>query len=215
MSGSLAFDGAMTARVHTPLKGKKETHDHILFRHYRSNLTLFIIFQKVTNNIFRVIQRLERVEQNLPSRVVTQASMASKVTKLNMREGEVDVTGRQTTCLSHLLSLCVPLSSVCMPPRRQGQMVTVTVPVLVRPEAPSRSTTGTYRVSREEEKPGRGSRADWSTKLAVTPDNVAKNTTHIKHGHCTTSMSQFLLVSCIRWEKRGKWQKGKKDLQSL
>lgn len=82
-------------------------------------------------------------QSGLPSRVVTQASMASKVTRLNISDVEADGTGRQTMCLSHLLSFCLPRSSVCIPPRRQGQMVTVTVPVLVRPEAPSRSTTGT------------------------------------------------------------------------
>lgn len=80
---------------------------------------------------------------HLPSRVVTQASMDNKVTRLNMRDVDGDGTGRQTMCLSHLLSFCFPLSSVCIPPRRQGQMVTVTVPVFVSPEAPSRSTTGT------------------------------------------------------------------------
>lgn len=104
--------------------------------------------------------------------------MASNVTRLNMRDGKVDCTGRQTMCLSHLLSLCLPLSSVCMPPRRQGQMVTVTVPVLVRPEAMSRSTTGTYSVSKDEEKPGRGSKADWRTRLAVTPDETKQNKKH-------------------------------------
>lgn len=38
----------MTARVHTPLKGKEETHDHTLFGWYReNNLTLLLsIFQK-------------------------------------------------------------------------------------------------------------------------------------------------------------------------
>ena len=127
--------------------------------------------------IYRASETSEN-RSNLPSRVVTHASMASKVTRLKMSDVEADGTGRQTMCLSHLLSLCFPLSSVCMAPRRQGQMVTVTVPVLVRPEAPSRSTTGTYRVSKDEEKPGRGSKADWSTRLAVTPDNTAKKNTH-------------------------------------
>lgn len=80
---------------------------------------------------------------HLPSRVVTHASMDNRVTRLKMRDVDGDGSGRHTACLSHLLSFCFPLSSVCMPPRRQGQMVTVTVPVLVSPEAPSRSTTGT------------------------------------------------------------------------
>lgn len=138
---------------------------------------------------------------NLPSRVVTQASMASNVTKLKMRDGEADGAGRQTTFLSHLGSLCLPLFSVCMPPCRHGQMVTVTVPVLVKPEAPSRSTTGTQRVSREEEKPGRGSKADCSTRLAVTPDN---GTTH-QACHCITSTDHFCcnqMVSSFRMKNK-------------
>lgn len=134
----------MTARVHTQLKGKKETHDHVLFRRCRGKLTqLFNVFQRSHKQHIHSDSETSENRPDPPSRVVTQASMANRVTRLKMRDGEVEVTGRQTMCFSHLLSFCLPLSSVCMPPRRQGQMVTVTVPVLVRPEAPSRSTTGT------------------------------------------------------------------------
>lgn len=107
--------------------------------------------------------------QVLPSSVVTQASRASRVTILKISDGEVEGRGRHTVCLSQPLSLCLPRSSARMPPLRQGHTFTVTVPVLVRPDAPSRSTMGTYRVRREEEKPARGCRVDWSTSLAVAP----------------------------------------------
>lgn len=131
--------------------------------------------KKFSNN---TLLRFRKKLSHLPRSVVTQASMDNRVTKLNMSDVEGDGTGRQTMCFSHLSSFGLPLSSVCIPPRRQGQMVTVTVPVLVSPEAPSRSTTGTYRVSKDEEKPGRGSKAVWSTRLAVTPDNNTKKDTH-------------------------------------
>lgn len=130
-----------TERKRQRKKGRKIT----FAAHFEENFSYTFITFIFTVSIFEATlpALLATVGRYLPSSVVTQASMASSVTRLKMSEVEADGAGRQTACRSQRRSCGRPRSSVRMLPRRQGQTVTVTVAVLVRPEAPSRSTTGT------------------------------------------------------------------------
>lgn len=111
--------------------------------------------------------------------MATQAKMASRAAVLSPGDGSVDCWGRHTASRSQSHSpTCVCLffsfSPARAPPLRQGQMDTVTVPVLVRPEVPSRRTSGTWSVSVEAAERDSGCNWESRTRLAVGPGGMNK-----------------------------------------
>lgn len=110
-----------------------------------------------------------------PSKVATQARMASRAAVLSPGDGSVDCCGRHTASRSQSHSptwLCLffSFSPARAPPLRQGQMDTVTVPVLVRPDVPSRRTRGTWSVRLEAAERDSGCSWESRTRLAVGPE---------------------------------------------
>lgn len=102
--------------------------------------------------------------------------MASRAAVLSPGEGRVDCWGRHTASRSQSHSptsacLFFSFSPARAPPLRQGQMDTVTVPVLVRPDVPSRRTSGTWSVRLEAAERDSGCSWESSTRLAVGPES--------------------------------------------
>ena len=113
----------------------------------------------------------------LPSKVATQARMASRAAVLSPGDGDEDCWGRHTASRSHSPSVCCLSFSVARaPPRRHGHTVTVTVPVLVMPDAPSRRMRGTWRIREEDGERDSICRVDTSTRLAMGPAGDAWRT---------------------------------------
>lgn len=118
----------------------------------------------------------QRYRSYSPSKVATQARMASRAAVLSPGDGSVDCWGRHTASRSQSHSptwvcLFFSFSLARAPPLKQGQMDTVTVPVLVRPDVPSRRTSGTWSVRLEAAERDSGCNWDSRTRLAVGPES--------------------------------------------
>lgn len=133
--------------------------------------------------------------QYLPSRVATHARMASRAAVLSPGEGREDCWGRHTASLSQShspsVSLSFPFSPARAPPLRQGQTDTVTVPVLVRPDVPSLSTSGTWSVRVEAAERDSGSSWESSTRLAVGPEGE-----NVSVDKCTCNC-EMIDIKCV------------------